>query len=160
MNSHFQSSDTTWTSSGAAFDASGFAGSNSYELIHATPPSSMIVNSGMAQTISSSWPEYSQSGRWRAFVLDERYHQAQPSVAAIVGTTMASMIASESIRMVFSASPTGPSGSSTAGLQPARTTEASRMPPRAARAIQSLRVPHRPAVADPPWMQLKSHLPG
>ena len=37
------------------------------------------------------------------------------SVAAIVGTTIASMIASESIRIVFSASPTGPCGSSTAG---------------------------------------------
>src|ERR1700733_7855561 len=100
MKGHFQSSDTTWTSSGGAFDGSGLAGSRSCELIHATPPRSMIVSRGMAQTIISSWPEYVKSGRWRALVFDLRYHHGQPSVATSVGMTIASMMASESIRMV------------------------------------------------------------
>ncbi len=50
-----------------------------------------------------------------ALSLDARNHQAKAKVAAIVGTTIASMMASESIKIVFWASPTGPCGSRTAG---------------------------------------------
>ena len=45
------------------FDGSGLAGSRSCDPIQATPPRSMIVSSGIAQTISSMRPEYAQSGR-------------------------------------------------------------------------------------------------
>src|SRR5436305_1614701 len=110
MNSHFQSSDTTPTSRGGLLDASGLAGSRSCEPIHATPPSSMMVSSGIDQTISSSWPEYSQSGKYRALALDDRNHQAKARVATIVGTTMASMMITEPTRIWLSPTPTGPFG--------------------------------------------------
>ena len=45
--------------SGSSFETSGFAGSRSWAPIQVTPPRSMMVSSGMAQTINSSWPEYS-----------------------------------------------------------------------------------------------------
>src|SRR5947209_6775714 len=80
----------------------------------------MTVSSGMDHTIISMRPEYSKSGRYVARVLEARNHQAKANVAAIVGTTMASMIASESIRMVLSAIPIGPCGSRTAGWHAAK----------------------------------------
>jgi hypothetical protein len=57
MNSHFQSSDTAWTLSGASSDRSGRAGSSSCEPSQATPPKSMIVINGIDQVTSSIWPE-------------------------------------------------------------------------------------------------------
>ena len=63
MNSHFQSSETPWISSGGVSDANGFAGSRSWDPIQATPPRRMIVRRGMDQTMSSMRPEYSKFGR-------------------------------------------------------------------------------------------------
>src|SRR5437588_2097909 len=48
-----------------------------------------------------------------ARLLEARNHQAKPIVARIVGTTIASMIASASNRMMRSDPPTGPTGAST-----------------------------------------------
>ena len=124
MKSHFQSSDTTCTSSAGVFDGSGFAGSSSCEPIHVTPPSRMITISGIDQTTSSMLPENDHSGRRFARGFDARNHHANASVARIVGTTMASMMASESTRIVFCAAPTGPRGSIRAAWQPDSSMQA------------------------------------
>src|SRR5580704_2253303 len=71
----------------------------------------MMVSAGIDQTTSSSRPEYSQSGQWNARVLDARKYQAKAKVAAMVGSTIASMIAIESIRICLSAAAIGPCGS-------------------------------------------------
>src|SRR6267142_6178282 len=71
----------------------------------------MTVRAGIDQTTCSMRPEYSQSGQYDAFVLDDRNQKAKAKIATIVGRTIASMIASESIRMVLSAAPIGPCGS-------------------------------------------------
>src|SRR5262245_7272474 len=107
MNSHFQSSATTSTSSGSTFDLNGFAGSSSCEPIHAMGPKKSTTSAGMDQTMSSSRPDSAQCGAYVARALPARYHQAKPSVQRIVGTTMASMMASESSRITRSAAPTG-----------------------------------------------------
>jgi len=44
-------------------------------------------------------------------VLDARNQNAKAKIAMIVGSTIASMIPHESIRIVFSAAPIGPCGS-------------------------------------------------
>src|ERR1043165_6127328 len=98
MNSHFQSRETTSTLSGGALDFNGRLGSRSWLPIQAMPPRSMIVSAGIAQTTISTAPEYSQSGRYSAFVLPRRNHQANATVAIIVGMMIASMIAVELIR--------------------------------------------------------------
>src|SRR5271166_3345634 len=95
----------------------------------------MIVRMGIAHVIISTWPEYSKSGRWMALVFDARNHQAKASVARIVGTTIASMMATESMRMVASPLPTCPCGSSTFGWQPANVSVASKPQRRSARVI-------------------------
>src|SRR3954453_15426779 len=120
MNSHFQSSETTSTFSGCTLDGSGLAGSRSWLPIHAMPPSSMTVMAGMDQTTSSIAPEYSQSGRYPALVLPRLNHHATAIVAIIVGMMIASIIAVELMRIVFSAAATGPTGSSTPRAQPDR----------------------------------------
>src|ERR1041385_7193629 len=71
----------------------------------------MMVKAGIDHTTSSSRPEYSQSGQWNALVLEARKYQAKAKIATIVGTTIASMIAIESIRIILSAAATGPCGS-------------------------------------------------
>src|SRR6266566_5143807 len=58
-------------------------------------------------------PSYARSGPWLARALDDRYHQANPSVARITGTTTTSMIAVELISRSRSADAIGPCGSST-----------------------------------------------
>ena len=73
---------------------------------------------GIDHTINSRRPEYSQSGKCGARVLDERNQKATPSVATMVGMTMASMIPSESKRIIFSADAIGPFGSRTPSEQP------------------------------------------
>ena len=57
MNSHFQSSDTTCTSSGGVAEASGLNGSSLYEPIQITPPRKMMVRIGIDQTTASIRPE-------------------------------------------------------------------------------------------------------
>src|SRR5215216_8199880 len=99
MNSHFQSSETTSTLSGGMADGSGLLGSRSWLPIHAIPPSSMMVRAGIDQTTSSIAPEYSHSGRYSAFLLPRRNHQAKAMVAKITGMTIASMIAVELMRI-------------------------------------------------------------
>src|SRR5471030_1997651 len=58
--------------------------------------------------------------------LDERNQYATPSIARIVGITIASMMPSELNRICRSASATGPLGSSTPSEQPPRATRQSR----------------------------------
>src|SRR5678815_5353483 len=99
MNSHFQSSDTTWTLSGGVADLSGLLGSRSWLPIQAIPPRSMIVSAGMAHTTISIAPEYSQSGRYSALALPRRNQKATATVAIIVGMMIASMMAVELIRI-------------------------------------------------------------
>src|SRR5689334_19771311 len=71
----------------------------------------MMVSVGIDQTTSSMRPEYAQSGRYTARGLDCRNQNAKARIAAMVGSTIASMIATESIRIVASAAPIGPCGS-------------------------------------------------
>ena len=82
------------------------------------PLEAAAVIAGIAQTTSSIAPEYSQSGRYVAFVFPRRNHQATATVAIIVGMMIASMMAVELMRIVFSALPTGPTGSRMPRLQP------------------------------------------
>src|SRR5438270_9898492 len=110
MKSHFQSSETTSTLIGGAADLSGLLGSRSWLPIQAMPPRSMMVSAGIAHTTSSTAPEYSHSGRYVALVLPRRNHQANATVAIMVGMMIASMIAVELLRIVFSAAATGPTG--------------------------------------------------
>jgi hypothetical protein len=68
MNSHFQSSATTsttsgWLGTGARRPAaSGRYGSSVWVLIQVIAPRAMMMSSGAAQITSSSWVEWSQSG--------------------------------------------------------------------------------------------------
>src|SRR5688572_10411524 len=55
-------------------------------------------------------------------MFEARYHHANARIATIVGTTIASMIATEPVKMDFWATPTGPCGSSTPILQPDSTS--------------------------------------
>src|SRR5690242_9647810 len=98
MNSHFQSSDTTWTSSGSSLEDNGFAGSRSCEPIQATLPRSMMVSSGMDQVRSSILPDSTKLGWKEARLLDDRYHHPNMSAARIVGTTIGSIMMNEPIR--------------------------------------------------------------
>src|SRR5882672_12943506 len=111
MNSHFQSSATTSTSSGLVFELNGFAGSSSCELIQAMLPKKSTTSAGMDQTLFRSRPDSAQCGAYVARALPARYHQANPRMQRIVGTTIASMMASELNRITRSAFPTGPAGS-------------------------------------------------
>src|SRR5215475_11412056 len=77
------------------------------------PPRKVITSAGIAQTMSSRCPEKAQFGRYVARVFEARNHQAKPRVAMITGTTIASMITTESMRISFSEAPMGPCGSST-----------------------------------------------
>src|SRR5690242_7578154 len=129
MNSHFQSSDTTSTLIAGLSDFSALPGSRSWLPIQAMPPNSMMVSAGMAQTTISTAPEYSQSGRYSAFVLPRRNHQANATVAIIVGMMIASMIAVELMIMVFSAAATGPTGSRMPRLQPEMSKVSASAPP-------------------------------
>ena len=58
-----QSTDTTWTSRGAALDFRGAGGSRSWELIQAMPPRKRMMSAGIDHTIISMRPENSHSGR-------------------------------------------------------------------------------------------------
>src|SRR5215469_1196297 len=120
MNSHFQSSATTWTLIGLTVEAIGLGGSRSYEPTQATPPTRITVRIGIDQMRSSSRPEYSNSGKYSARVLEARYHQATPSVASIVGMQIASMMPVALNMICRSAAAIGPCGSSTPSLQPPR----------------------------------------
>src|SRR5678815_1123463 len=113
MNSHFQSSDTTWTLSGSSFDGNGFAGSRSCDPIQATLPRSMIVSSGMDQVMSSILPDSTKLGSNVARLLDDRYHHPNASAARIVGTTIGSMMTNEPSRIDVVPSATTPLGSRT-----------------------------------------------
>src|ERR1700752_5454382 len=95
MNSHFQSSETTWTVTGVTDESIDLRGSRSCEPTHATPPTSSTVIAGMDHTSSSRRPEYSKSGKYAAREFDARNQKATASVARIVGITIASMMPSE-----------------------------------------------------------------
>src|SRR5580700_8025830 len=118
MNSHFQSSEATWTRNGFTVDAIGLRGLKSCEPTHATPPTRNTVIAGIDQTSISRRPEYAKFGRYRARSFDSRNQKATPSVARITGITIASMMPSELKRICRSAVAIGPFGSSTPSLQP------------------------------------------
>src|ERR1700735_2478907 len=119
MNSHFQSSDTTSTSTAFDADGIGFLGSSSCEPNQAMPPRKVTTTAGIAQTISSNVPENAQFGRYFARLFEARNHQAKANVARMTGTTITNMIVKESKRISRSETPTGPRGSSTP-LHPVR----------------------------------------
>src|SRR5580692_5693520 len=118
MNSHFQSSEATWTRRGFTVDAIGLRGLKSCAPTHATPPTRNTVMAGIDQTSISRRPEYAKSGRYRARSFDARNQNATPSVATITGITIASMMPSEFNRICRLAMAIGPFGSSTPSLQP------------------------------------------
>src|SRR6478609_1705810 len=118
MNSHFQSSETTWTVTGVTDELIGLRGSRSREPTHATPPTRSTVMAGMDQTSSSRRPEYSKSGKYAAREFDARNQKATASVARIVGITIASMMPSELNRISRSAVAMGPLGLRTPSVQP------------------------------------------
>src|SRR6267154_5606654 len=118
MNSHFQSSEATWTLKGFTVDTIGLRGLRSCEPTHATPPTRNTVMAGIDQTSSSRRPEYAKFGRYRARSFDARNQNATPSVAKITGVTIASMIPSALSRICRSATAIGPFGSSTPSVQP------------------------------------------
>src|SRR5439155_784781 len=66
MNSHFQSSATTWISIGGTLETIGLGGSRSWLEIHAMPPRNMMTSAGIAHTTSSIGPEYWKVGRYCA----------------------------------------------------------------------------------------------
>src|SRR5271155_4264792 len=92
MNSHFQSSATTSTSSGLAFAAIGVRGSRSWELIQLTELKRITVNSGIAQLTKSIRPSYARFSLRLARALEDLYHNDHPTLARITGTTTTSMI--------------------------------------------------------------------
>src|SRR5229473_1563867 len=118
MNSHFQSSEATWTRKGFTVDAIGLRGLKSCEPTHATPPTRNTVMAGIDQTSIARRPEYVKFGRYRARSFDARNQKATPSVARITGTTIASMMPSALSRICRSARATGPFGSNTPSVQP------------------------------------------
>src|SRR5882724_1378257 len=118
MNSHFQSSEATWTRNGFTVDAIGLRGLRSCKPTHATPPTRNTVMAGIDQTSISRRPEYAKFGRYRARSFDARNQKATPSVARITGTTIASMMPSELSKICRSAAAIGPFGSSTPSVQP------------------------------------------
>src|SRR6266566_4169019 len=63
MNSHFQSSEATWTRSGFTVDTIGLRGLKSCEPTHATPPTRKTVMAGIDQTSISRRPEYAKCGK-------------------------------------------------------------------------------------------------
>src|SRR5215468_10113532 len=128
MNSHFQSSDTTWTSSGSSSD-NGIAGSRSCDPIQVTLPRSMIVRSGTDQVRSSILPDSTKLGSYLARLLDDRYHHPNMSAARIVGTTTGSMMMNEPVRSDVVPSATTPFGWRTISCwQPASASNASMAP--------------------------------
>src|ERR1700675_3317813 len=118
MNSHFQSSETTWTVTGVALELIGLRGSRSWAPTQATPPTRSTVMAGIDPTSSSRRPEYSKSGKYAAREFDARNQKATAKVARIVGMTIASMIPSELNRICRSAMAMVPFGSRTPSLQP------------------------------------------
>src|ERR1700722_11396027 len=118
MNSHFQSSEATWTRRGLTVDAIGLRGLKSCAPTHATPPTRNTVMAGIDQTSISRRPEYAKFGRYRARSFDARNQKATPSVARITGITIASMMPSEFNRICRLATAIGPFGSHTPSVQP------------------------------------------
>src|SRR3954463_14617460 len=126
MNSHFQSSEATWTRSGLTVDTIGLRGFSSCEPTHATPPTRNTVMAGIDQTSISRRPEYAKFGRYRARSFDARNQKATPSVARITGITIASMMPSALSRICRSARAIGPFGSRTPSVQPPSVAATSR----------------------------------
>src|SRR6266700_3871358 len=120
MNSHFQSSEATWTRNGFTVDAIGLRGLKSCEPTQATPPTRNTVMAGIDQTSTSRRHEYAKFGRYRARSFDARNQKATPSVTRITGITIASMMPSALSRICRSARAIGPFGSSTPSVQPPR----------------------------------------
>src|SRR6516165_1044672 len=113
MNSHFQSSATTSTRSGSAFAGMGAFGSSWWEPIQITPPKRITISAGIDQTTNSARPSKDSSRLRLARAFDDLYHQANPNVARITGTTTTSMIAVELSKSSSWADAIGPCGSST-----------------------------------------------
>src|SRR2546429_8044961 len=63
MNSHFQSSETTWTVTGVTLEPIGLRGSRSWAPTQATPPTSSTVMAGMDQKSNSRPPGKLKTGQ-------------------------------------------------------------------------------------------------
>src|ERR1700734_1672562 len=111
MNSHFQSSATTSTSSGLAFAAIGVRGSRSWLLIQLTEAKRVTINTGIAQLTKSIRPSYVSSSLRLARELEDLYHNDHPTLARITGTTMTSMISVALVSRSSCADAIGPCGS-------------------------------------------------
>src|ERR1700722_3353827 len=122
MNSHFQSSEATWTRSGFTEEAIGLRGLRSCEPPQTTPPTRNTVMAGIDQLSMSRRPEYAKFGRYRARPFDARNQKATPSVAKITGTTIANIMPSALSRICRSARATGPFGSNMPSEQPPSVT--------------------------------------
>src|ERR1700753_2583916 len=95
MKSHFQSSETTWISSGGRVETDlsrALGGSSSGAAMQATPPRNRVMSAGMVQVTNSRRPEYCQSGVRRARGLVLRNHHAKAMVQQITGMITASMM--------------------------------------------------------------------
>src|SRR5471032_2050808 len=118
MNSHFQSSDTTWIVIGLTLDSSGLYGSSSCVDFQVIVPSTRMMAIGTAHTTASMRCEYDQSGVYVASVFDSRYFQAKYSVSKITGITTTSISSVAVMIRDFSSAATCPLGSSTDKWQP------------------------------------------
>ena len=123
-------------------------GSSSCEPIQATPPRSMITRAGSPRRrarCGRRTPSRAGSapGCWRRGTTRRRRRSRRSSAR-----TIASMIASESIRMVRSACPTGPRGSRTAQWQAVRASGSSATAHRRAATRRRAPAPRRSADDD------------
>ncbi|MNX75544.1 hypothetical protein D3C86_1070200 [compost metagenome] len=120
MNSHFQSSATTSTSSGATFDSIGRNGSSLCVVSQMMMPSSATITHGIPHTTTSIRVECDQRGAYSALVLPSRYRHANTSVRMITGITTISISAVASTIRFRVCTPMDPLGLSSSHEQPAR----------------------------------------
>src|SRR5690348_321973 len=78
-----------------------------------TPPKRITISAGIDQTTNSARPSKDSSRLRLARAFDDLYHQANPNVARITGSTTTSIIAVELSKSSSSADAIGPCGSST-----------------------------------------------
>src|SRR5260370_38369234 len=81
MNSHFQSSEATWTRSGFTVDAIGLRGLKSCEPTHATPPTRNTVMAGDGQTGKSRQPGNAKVCPKTAHPIDGRHQKTNTTRA-------------------------------------------------------------------------------
>src|SRR6267378_468024 len=113
-----------------------------------TPPKRITISAGIDQTTNSIRPSKDSSGLRPARGLDDLYHQANPKVARITGTTTTSMIAVELMRRRSSCDAIGPRGSSTPACRQEETSTAAHTTSQRSKPVRAvLREARRRAVA-------------